>query len=331
MKNIKSNFCSNILIIKKKVLKKINIILYLKIKKIKYFIFLINIFLIFISINKIKLLKVCLCVIGKKENLYANEFVNHYKKIGYDKIFIYDNNNIGDEKFEDVLNKQISSNFVEIINFRGYRGKRQKPQNDAYFHCYEKNKKIYNWISFFDFDEFLILNRNNNIKEYLNRKRFKKCSNIKINWLIFSDNDLIYYENIPLQKRFTKPAYNDFGANKVIKSTVRGNLSFNFWVGMKNPHTSINNKHLACDSEGNITDPTKFYTPSFKNKFSYLKHFSTKTIEEYCRKIRKGKADYVFVLNKRTLKNSFNQFFQWNNKTKEKVDYFQNYFHFSIS
>jgi hypothetical protein len=95
--------------------------------------------LIFIRINKKLLLKVCLCTIGKKENLYAYEFVEHYKKIGYDKIFIYDNNDIGDEKFEDVLNKQISSNFVEIINFRGYRGKRQKPQNDAYFHCYEKN------------------------------------------------------------------------------------------------------------------------------------------------------------------------------------------------
>jgi hypothetical protein len=49
--------------------------------------------------------------------------VEHYKKIGYDKIFIYDNNNIGDEKFEDVLSKQISNKFVEIINYRGYRGK----------------------------------------------------------------------------------------------------------------------------------------------------------------------------------------------------------------
>jgi len=102
--------------------------------------FFINIFLIFIYYNKIKLLKVCLCVIGKKENLYANEFVNHYKKIGYDIIFIYDNNDIGDEKFEDVLNDHISSYYVEIINYRGYRGKWQKPQNDAYFTCYAKNK-----------------------------------------------------------------------------------------------------------------------------------------------------------------------------------------------
>jgi hypothetical protein len=157
----------------------------------KLVLFLINIFLVLIRINKRLLLKVCLCSIGKKGNLYANEFVEHYKKIGYDKIFIYDNNDIGDEKFEDVLNKQISNNFVEILNYRGYRGKRQSPQSKAFIDCYEKNKNNYDWLSFFDFDEFLELKRNKNIKEYLSNKIFKKCANIKINWLIFTDNDLL--------------------------------------------------------------------------------------------------------------------------------------------
>ena len=158
---------------------------------LKLLFLLINIFLILKNINKNKELKVCLCTIGKKENLYASEFVEHYKKIGYDKIFIYDNNDIGDERFEDVLNKQISSNFVQIINYRGYRGKRQSPQSDAFIDCYEKNKNNYDWLSFFDFDEFLEINKNKNIKEYLNNKIFKKCANIKINWLMFSDNDLL--------------------------------------------------------------------------------------------------------------------------------------------
>lgn len=88
------------------------------------------------------MVRVCLCTIGKKENLYASEFVEHYKKIGYDKIFIYDNNDIDDEKFEDVLKKQIAINFVEIINYRGYRGKRQSPQSNAFIDCYERNKNI---------------------------------------------------------------------------------------------------------------------------------------------------------------------------------------------
>ena len=31
--------------------------------------------------------KVCLCCIGKKENLYISDFVNHYKNLGYTIMF----------------------------------------------------------------------------------------------------------------------------------------------------------------------------------------------------------------------------------------------------
>ena len=296
---------------------------------LKLLFLLINIFLILKNINKNKELKVCLCTIGKKENLYASEFVEHYKKIGYDKIFIYDNNDIGDERFEDVLNKHISSNFVQIINYRGYRGKRQSPQSDAFIDCYEKNKNNYDWLSFFDFDEFLEINKNKNIKEYLNNKIFKKCANIKINWLMFSDNDLLYYENIPLQKRFTTPLYHD-NANIIIKSTVRGNLKFNYWRSMNNPHSS-SNYLTACNSMGNITNPTTFYSSPFNHEYSYLKHYPTKTIQEYCNKMKKGRADLLIKIDNKTLENYFNYFFERNKKTKKKIEYFKNSFNYTIS
>lgn len=300
-------------------------------KNIKCIFFFINILFIFIriKINK-KCLKVCLCTIGKKENLYASEFVNHYKKIGYDKVFIYDNNDIDDEKFEDVLYKQITNNFVKIINYRGYRGKKQHPQFDAFIDCYEKNKNKYDWLSFFDFDEFLEIKRHKNIKNYLNDKRFKKCSNIKINWLSFSDNNLLHYKNIPVQKRFTTPVYN-FYRNIVIKSTVRGNLKFNYWKGMENPHSSNNRNLTACNSIGKIIDPINYYSSPFNYKFSYIKHYSTKTIEEYCYKSKRGRSDIRVKLNKKTLKKYFNYFFKLNKKTKAKIDYFNKCFNFTKS
>ena len=60
-----------------------------------------------------------MCVIAKNENLYAKEYVNHYKKLGYDHIYIYDNNQLNGEKFEDVIQDEIDSGFVTIINIRG--------------------------------------------------------------------------------------------------------------------------------------------------------------------------------------------------------------------
>ena len=37
--------------------------------------------------KNIKDVKVGLCAIGKKENLYVQEYVNHYKSIGYNHVF----------------------------------------------------------------------------------------------------------------------------------------------------------------------------------------------------------------------------------------------------
>jgi hypothetical protein len=110
-----------------------------------------------------KNIKVCLCSIGKKENLYAKEFVNHYKKIGYSHIYIYDNNDENDEKFEDVLQDEINSNFITIVNIRG----KIKGQCYVYIDCYEKYHKEYDWLSFFDMDEFLEV-KGNNIQDIVN-------------------------------------------------------------------------------------------------------------------------------------------------------------------
>ena len=40
---------------------------------------------------------------GKKENLYVEEFVHYYRKLGINKIFIYDDNDVNTEKIRDVI------------------------------------------------------------------------------------------------------------------------------------------------------------------------------------------------------------------------------------
>jgi len=95
---------------------------------------------------------------------------------------------------DDVLKKQIANNFVKITDYRGFRGKKQ-PQYEAYYDCYEKNSKYCDWLSFYDLDEFLYLKNNKNIKQILSDKKFEKCDNVKINWIVYSDNNLIYYDD----------------------------------------------------------------------------------------------------------------------------------------
>ena len=71
------------------------------------------------NFNNIPNIRVCLCTLGKKENLYIKEFIQYYEKIGIDKIFLYDNNDINDERFEPIIEEYINKSFVKLYNWRG--------------------------------------------------------------------------------------------------------------------------------------------------------------------------------------------------------------------
>ena len=59
-------------------------------------------------------MKTCICVQIKNENLYLLEFVEYYYKLGFSKMYIYDNN---DYEFPNlIIQKYIDNGFVEIIN-----------------------------------------------------------------------------------------------------------------------------------------------------------------------------------------------------------------------
>ena len=146
--------------------------------------------------QRIKDLKVCLCTLGKNENRYIREFVEFYKNYNVDQIYLYDNNDIDGERFEDVISEFIKSGFVEIIDWRGIEG------NSTYYEivdsCYQQNHNKYDWLIFYELDEFLYLKNYQNIKPYLNQNKFNRCQSILLNWVHMSDNNNIYYEDMSL-------------------------------------------------------------------------------------------------------------------------------------
>ena len=186
--------------------------------------------------------KICVCTCGKNENKYAREFVEHYKRYGIDKIFIYDNNENNDEKFEDVLSDYINNGYVKIYNYRNH----SKIQMSSFNHCYQKNKNDFAWFIYYDMDEFIHLKSYNNMKEYISKTIFNKCNIIYLNHVIHTDNNELHYFNKSLFERFPeiesfkkinmsyKPRTILLDLTKVI---IRGNLTN---ITFENPHF-INN------------------------------------------------------------------------------------------
>jgi predicted ThiF/HesA family dinucleotide-utilizing enzyme len=56
--------------------------------------------------------------IGRLENRYAREWVEHHLRTGFDTIIIADNNHRGEDRFEDVLQTHIDDGTVIILDYR---------------------------------------------------------------------------------------------------------------------------------------------------------------------------------------------------------------------
>lgn len=269
-------------------------------------------------------MKVAVCCIGRRENRYINEFVNHYLSIGVDKIFIYDNNYDGEEYFEDVLNENIRNNEVEIIDYRN----QQYCQLKAYQDCYDKHNQEYDWILFIDCDEYLHMEGVDNIKDFLKQEKFNSFDMIHVNWMVYGDNNLVRYEDKPLKERFTEPVLpldwirNEnvkVSENTLIKSIIRGGLNgINWSLTSHTPNSLIK----CCSPSGVKIIPNSHYS-SIDFKYAYLKHYNTKTIEEWLdiktqRGFPDGNKDYFKKIN------VVKDFFKVNKITEEKIEYLKN-------
>lgn len=258
--------------------------------------------------------KIALCAIGRLENRYAREFVEHYLRLGVEKFFIYDNNHFNEEFFEEVLQDYIDQGIVEIINYRNVI----KPQMKAYTDCYLKHGNEYDWFLFVDFDEYLVLNKHKTIQEFVEDKKYYEC--VLINWMCMTDSNLIQYEDKPLMERFTEACDKDicvqykWPENMHVKSLIRGGLPNVSFYG--NPHT-VSTNILCCNADGIRCDNRPWQPISWET--AYLKHFTTKSLQEYCEnKLKKGTADRDYNCFKSTYQS---RYFKYNKLTKEKLKF----------
>ena len=253
-------------------------------------------------------IKVCLCTIGNFENNYIIEFVSHYFNYGVDKIFLYDNNDINGEIFDNILYNFIKISFIKIINYRGQKRK----QLEIFEKCYKENSNSYDWLIFYDIDEFINLKDYSNIKDFLKQKKFNKCQSIYLNWVLHTDNNLLYYDNRTLYRRFPEVYINkDFCRGKTI---IKGNLTN---ITIQSTHT-LDNTIGRCNGFGKRITTLGINCRKSDNKYNYIDHFHTKSTEEFINKINKG--DAVFGEDKNNTYSRIKFYFGINKITLEKIN-----------
>ena len=281
----------------------------MKFKLLILFLLLIY-FIVFIFKENLKTKDVALCMIAKNENLYIKEFVEYYKNLGIKKIYLYDNNDINGENFNTILNSYINSKFIKIKNIRG----KSEIQLHALNNCYQKYLNEYSWFLFLDVDEFLYIKNNKTLPNFLSDTRFVNCNTIFINYNEYGDSDLLKYDNRSIFKRFTQSKYIACG-----KSLTRGGIK-NAKIDIHKP-LYINN---YCNSEGESEElyKDKIFISKIAVDSAEIKHFITKSLEEFCQRLTKGwpsikifsKSYYQFVEER------IRYYFRINNITEYKYN-----------
>ena len=266
------------------------------------------------NIKKIKKqLKVCICTKGRKDNRYIKEFVQFYEKWGVNKIFLYDINDKNGERFEEIINDYINKGFVEVFDWRGKNNEVLNLMND----CYQKYNQQYDWLLFYDIDEYIHLNNYTNIKKFLNEDRFDNCQKIYLNWVFHTDNYLFHYENKTLEERFpekeSKPLSIKNDSINYVKSIIRGNLT-NMTI---NSEYILSSKINGCNGFGKEPNFIGYNMEEVDFENYYIDHYFYKTVDEFIEKLKS--KDYNDEFKNKTIR----KYFECNELAYERIVYIE--------
>lgn len=249
---------------------------------------------------------IAVCAIGRLENRYAVEWVEHYKQLGVDKIYIYDNNSPEDgETFSDVLQPYIEAGFVEITPWDGL-------QKQAYEDCYNRHQAEHRWIGFFDFDELVEIAGGRSVHDLL--EGFDFADVLVMNWRTMTDNGLLHYEPKPMKERFTEATGEDFTINLHVKSWVQTGIE---GISFNDPHCPNAPKLMVVNVHGTRVDQVPIQAQVIHD-VARVDHYNTKTAEEWVNvKVKRGSCcgdKYTDMFRNR----AYEYFFGINKRTKEK-------------
>ena len=211
---------------------------------------------------------IVLFCIDKLEHLYIEEFCNHHLSIGFDAIYIYDN--------EDVPTyHRINLPKVHVIHFPG-----KVMQRAAIDHFTATIMPTVTHVIHMDCDEFIVLKKHETIQQFVQEYIKGDCAGIGINWRFFGDSHKTF-TNEPLRKRFTWCQRNGDRHIKTLFQTAS-------FITYNTVH-DVNVKGHIKSKNGTINKGP--WNDAIDLSVIQINHYKTKTLEEFMYIRQRGRAD----------------------------------------
>lgn len=158
------------------------------------------------KIKKVRKIKPVIVCLAKLENDYIYEFIKYHIHLGFDMIYLYDNEDV--PTYEKLLKPKFGDKLV-VTHTPGNEGIPIQFQVLRHFMNNYIDTNGITHVAHIDIDEFVTLKKHKNIKEFINEYITTdlndiKCAGIGMNWRFFGSNGHTEKTNIPVTQRFTK-------------------------------------------------------------------------------------------------------------------------------
>ena len=222
------------------------------------------------------------CAIAKNEDTYLEEWVKYHIGIGFDHIFLYDNDSVN--YIEDLFQKSSLNDKVTVIRWPTYSG--ESSQVSAYRHFLNTYGKQVEWTAVIDIDEFINLKQDATIAQFISR--FPGADGIGINWRIFGSAGHKHYSPTFVTERFRFASEIGFDANKLRKSIYRMTS-----VKIIDIHSGTYKDNAAIYSPNGTGINGDVVIPVDRSNYevAQINHYFVKSYEEWKKKVKRGYTD----------------------------------------
>ena len=226
-------------------------------------------------------MRTAIVCIAKNEDRYIKEWAEYHLKLGFDSIYIYQNDWRTDLEIKNVK-KRIADGPVQQIKVYNSFLQENIGLSDS-----DYNK--YDWVAFIDVDEFIVLSKHSSIHQFIKwmLSAYGPTDSISLYWAFFGDNGIKEDdESEGVLRRFTKRGHSNRHFKSIINGKIKGMCDM--WVhGSNRPSIDTWGNKPVCMSYSNIAG-------SYPIDIARINHYFTKTKKEFEKKVLRGRADVTY-------------------------------------
>jgi glycosyltransferase involved in cell wall biosynthesis len=235
------------------------------------------------------------CVIVRNESKYILEWIAHHLVIGFDAVIVLDNEST--DRTAEIL-RSAASRSGNALRYIFWPNRGATTQNDGYHTVCDIYRDEFDWIAFFDADEFLVPVRDRSVRDWL--KAHTEAAAIGVNWLFFGSGGHVENPGGLVLEAFQRRGALNFTVddaghmpNLSIKSIVRPKRV----LGCRNPH-AFHVDGIYVDTQGRpleveaINGAATLTMPAGAEW--RLHHYFVRSRVQWAEKVARGYRDHTY-------------------------------------